>query len=228
MHFPDSENALLWNLIYPLAQPTLQLVDLLCIRPLWGTAWTDPLPEDELQPFFWGYSIQGERMPNLDDVLNTVDSSGPQTEIDLLLLGKKNLIVVEAKNMSLLGRCSRYAKGRCPEIHEVDESGESTCRYWEVEAARFEPVLDFGGRPQPGDGSPACNRHYQLGRTLLVGWSLAQLVQRTFHLWLLLPRGNWPSLERTWLDFVERVRDDRLWRRMRVMAWEDIRSYSTH
>jgi len=32
---PTSENALLWNVIYSLAQPTISLIDFLNIRPLW-------------------------------------------------------------------------------------------------------------------------------------------------------------------------------------------------
>lgn len=227
VRYPDSENALLWNLIYPLAQPTLNLADLLRIRPLWGTAWPDSIPEDDLWPYFWGYSVAGERMPFLDQVLDMVDSNGPQTEIDLLLLGRDNLVVVEVKNLSRLGRCSRYSKRRCPEIHEQDQAVRAACRYWEVEQARFDCLLDFGERPESGENSPPCNRHYQLGRTMLVGWKLAQQMQLDFHLWFVLPRTNWASLERTWLDFTDRVRDDLLWRRLRVMAWEDIRSSST-
>lgn len=224
LYYPDSENALLWNLIYPLAQPTLKLDNLLRIRPLWGTAWVDSVPRDDLLPYFWGYRVTGDRMPHLDEVLHMVDSSGPRTEIDLLLLGSSNLVVVEAKHLSHLGRCSRYAKRRCPEIHELGEAGELACRYWDVEGARFDAVLDFGERPEVDDRSPPCNRHYQLGRTMLIGWQLSQLAGLDFHLWLVLPRAKWGSLERDWLDFSERVREDHLWRKLRVIAWEDIKS----
>jgi hypothetical protein len=218
----SSENALLWNLIYPLAQPNVALGDLLALRPLWGTHKSNGGETDGLKPYFWGYAIDGERLVELDPVLLALDSTGPRTEVDLFLVGQKNLILVEAKNQSGLGRCSRYSQGRCPEIHSHQDSEERSCQYWDVSNTSFESELHFGPRPEEGQGPPACYRHYQLARTLLVGKTLATRMGLLFHLWLVLPKANWPSIEPTWLDFVDRVRRDDLWRRMRVLSWDDV------
>ncbi len=221
LHSPQSENALVWNLIYPLAEPTISFKQLMRIRPLWGVVMQPDL-DDALRPYFWGFDVQGERLPGLDDVLTVVNGQGPQTEVDLFLVGKTTLIVVEAKHLSALGRCSRYSSGRCPEIH-FDTSGlEAECRYWSLADATFSVELDFGERPEPEGDSPPCDRHYQLARTLLVGRRLSQVLGKELHLWMMIPRTHWRSLERTWLDFTERIRDDGLWRRMRVLAWEDV------
>jgi len=59
---PASENALLWNLIYPLARPSLSLARLLGLPPMWGTPALER-EEDALQPFFWGHALSGERLP---------------------------------------------------------------------------------------------------------------------------------------------------------------------
>jgi hypothetical protein len=218
----SSENALLWNLIYPLAQPNIALDTLLDLRPLWGTHTRNGGENDELTPYFWGYAIDGERLAELDQVLLAIDGAGPRTEVDLFLVGQKNLILVEAKNRSGLGRCSRYAQGRCPEIHARQDAEESGCQYWDVSNARFDSELHFGPRPEEGQSPPACYRHYQLARTLLVGKTLAARMGLLCHLWLILPQAKWPSIETTWLDFADRVRRDDLWRRMRVLRWEDI------
>src|SRR3990170_2940375 len=107
MALPGSENALLWNLVYPLAQPTVQLVDLLGVRPLWGTTLSVEEFADELKPYFWGYSSEGERLRGLDSVLERVDGRGPRTEVDLYLRGVNHLVMAEAKHMAAPGRCSR-------------------------------------------------------------------------------------------------------------------------
>ena len=83
-------------------------------------------------------------------------------------------------------------------------------------------LLDLGGRPAPESTSPPCNQHYQLARTLLAGSALAREMNLELHMWLVTTRRGWRSLERTWLDFVGRVRDDRLWRNLRVLTWEDL------
>jgi hypothetical protein len=59
---PTSENALLWNVIYPLAQPTIALTDLLNIRPLWGNPNEGNTTDDALIPYYWGYDVDGERL----------------------------------------------------------------------------------------------------------------------------------------------------------------------
>jgi hypothetical protein len=218
---PRSENALVWNLIYPLAQPTISFRSLMRIRPLWGMVMQPDL-DDVLRPYFWGFDVLGDRLPGLDDVLMTVDGEGPRTEVDLFLVGKTTLIVVEAKHLSALGRCSRFAHGRCPEIHSDSSDLEAECRYWSLTDADFSVELDFGERPQPEGDSPSCDRHYQLARTLLVGRRLSQMLEKELCLWMMIPRTHWRSLEKTWLDFTERIRDDELWRRMRVLAWEDV------
>jgi hypothetical protein len=189
------------------------------IIPLWGTP-DFSVPEDFLDPFFWGYNINGDRLPHLDQILDEIDGPGNQTEVDLFLLGNTTLILIEAKHRSGLGRCSRYATGRCPEIHST---GDDVCRYWEEGEQRFDRLINFGDRPDIESESPPCDRHYQLGRTLLVGERLARRLHRDFQLWMIVPRGRWRSIEKPWLDFVNRFNDDQHWRRSRVLGWEDVR-----
>jgi hypothetical protein len=219
-----SENALLWNLVYPLARPTIPLDHLIRIRPLWGTALPVDEFRDQLVPYFWGYGTDGERLRGLDDVLDSVDGSGPRTEVDLFLRGSEHLVVAEVKNLAIPGRCARYAGGRCPEIHRDQGDLQSACRYWDVDGARFDDALDFGEKPVPGVEAPPCDRHYQLSRTLLVGLGLAGKLGLALHMWLIAPAGSWPGLERGWLDFAGRVRDESIWRQLRVLAWEEIRA----
>ena len=69
---PRSENALVWNLVYPLARPTLSFSHLMGLKPLWGTPGL-AVPEDDLQPYFWGYGIAGNRLEPLVEVLEEVD-----------------------------------------------------------------------------------------------------------------------------------------------------------
>jgi hypothetical protein len=220
-HTPRSENALVWNLIYPLAQPALSFKQLTQIRPLWGAVGQSDA-DDALRPYFWGFDVRGKRLPGLDGVLERIDGEGLRTEVDLFLLGQTKLIAVEAKHLSAPGRCSRYAAGRCPEIHSDLSTSETACRYWELPQASFSAELDLGERPQSGQDAPPCERHYQLARTLLVGRELSRRLDRELSIWMMIPRKHWRSLEKTWLDFTERVRDDALWRRMRVVAWEDV------
>lgn len=214
----NSESTLLWNLIYPIAQPSISLRALLSLRPLWGSRLE--LADDSLVPFYWGFDVLGQRLTCLNEVLALVDGEGPQTAVDLFLVGTHQLILVEAKRAGSMGRCHRYLAGRCPEIHG---NGDQGCRYWEIEAARFSVSLDFGHKPIPAALSPICNRHYQLARTLIVGEKLAERLRRQLHLWLFVPRSRWPELERNWVSFSDRVKDDGMWGRLRVLAWEEIR-----
>jgi hypothetical protein len=218
---PASENALVWNLIYPLAQPNIPIQQMLTLRPLWGIP-SMPPDEDSLKPYFWGYAISGQHLPGLDSVLQFVNGPGPQTEVDLFLVGEDNLVLVEAKNRSGLGHCSRYQRGRCPEVHTMDDESTQPCRYWEAPEARFNDILDLEPRPIQDGPMPACSTHYQLARTLLVGRELARRTQKALHIWMILPRKRWGAIQRTWLDFCDRLREDSLWRRMRVLAWEDV------
>jgi hypothetical protein len=41
---------------------------------------------------------------------------------------------------------------------------------------------------------------------------------------MVIPQASWTKLEPVWLDFADRVRDEDLWRRLRVLAWEDLLS----
>jgi hypothetical protein len=156
--------------------------------------------------------------------LRKIDGKGPFTEVDLFLRGEHILIAVEAKHFGGLGRCARFGCERCPEVHENGEN--DPCRYWEVGEQKFQNLIDFGDRPTLEDPSPPCNQHYQLARTMLVGHALAKELRLNFGLWLLVTRTRWRSSEKDWLDFVKRIRDDELWRRMRVIAWEDLRQLS--
>lgn len=215
---PGSENALLWNLIYPLARPHLSLQALLALPPLWGTRLSRS--EDLLRPYFWGYDISGKPLAGLAEAVEEVDGPGRGTEPDLVLLGERTLVIAEVKHTASPGRCGRYQRGRCPEIHGPSEPA---CRYWEVGTARFDALMDFGPRPSPeAQRPPPCARHYQLGRTLLLGGRLAERKGLELHLWLILPEARWRALERAWLDFVDRIRDPGLWRRCRVLAWEAV------
>lgn len=219
---PASENALVWNLLYPLARPHISLAALLALRPLWGTASIEQEP-DSLRPYFWGFDIEGQRLPGLDHVLRRINGPGPRTEVDVFLVGERNLVLVEAKNRSSLGRCSRYQKGRCPELQPGEREERQACRYWEAPQARFSDILEIGPRPVHEGPAPACSMHYQLARTLLVGRELAKIDGKVLHCWMIVPRSRWGSLQRTWQDFCDRVGDDALWRRLRVLAWEDVR-----
>jgi hypothetical protein len=225
-HSTRSENALLWNLIYPRAQPSLSLKALLELDALWGTQSLAFEGDDQLIPYYWGYSLDGSSLEKLEEVLGAIDGPGPKTEIDLLLLGDRYLFAVEGKHTSGFGRCARYQSHRCPEVHRT-ESDEQVCRYWEPGVARFSEVLEFGDRPTPGSEKVPCNIHYQLGRTYLIGRELAKKLDRDFALWVFLPKKRWRATELGWIDFVERVRDDKAWNWMRVLAWEQIRSLPT-
>ena len=220
---PHSENALLWNTFYPQPGGSIRLEALLAIKPLWGTRLDAP-SEEPREPYFWGFNAGGQALPGLEQTLDEVDGPGPRTEIDLLLLGASSLTVVEAKNLSTLGRCGRHQRRVCPEVNLSADRWLEQCRYWEVPAARFDQLLDLGPRPAPGTPVPPCARHYQLARTLLVGDALARRQARRLHILVLLPRARWRAIERTWLDFAERVRDPDLWRRLHVLAWEDLQS----
>jgi hypothetical protein len=217
---PHSENARLWNSFYPRPGDALRLSSLSDVKPLWGSG-AGTFTDESLEPHFWGFSVAGEPLPGLEQVLDEVDGPGPRTEIDLVLLGRSNLIVIEAKNLSTLGRCGRHQRRVCPEVHVSADHWLDHCRYWDVPAARFDRLLDLGPRPGPGVPAPACARHYQLARTLVVGDALARRQALRLHVWVLLPHERWPTHERTWLDFAERVRDGELWRRLRVVAWDD-------
>lgn len=216
-----SENALVWNMVYPRARPALSLREWLAVPALWGTARLEA-GEDELLPHFWGYSVDGRRLQGLGECLDRLDGPGPQTEVDLFLLGSANLVLVEAKHLTSAGRCRRYANRRCPEVHPETVGTGEACRYWDNPGAQFSTALDFGARPEPGGKVPPCSRHYQLARTLMLGRLLAEGLSRILHLWLIMPRQRWPILQTTWLDFAERVRDPQQWRRLRVLGWEDV------
>jgi hypothetical protein len=216
-----SENALLWNTVYKLSKPAISLHKLLGITPVWGTQARKEEPDDQLIPYYWGFGVDGARMEGLDEALLAVDGSGPATEVDLFLLGEKHLIAVEAKHTSGFGRCSRYQQGRCPEIHP-ERAVERSCRYWDEGVAQFSQALRIGERPAGDMDTPPCSRHYQLSRTLLLGRQLAHYHQRTFSMWLIVSKTGWRSLELDWLDFTDRVRDSEVWRRLRVITWEQL------
>jgi hypothetical protein len=218
---PHSENARLWNSFHPRPGVPLNLTSLLAIRPLWGQP-GGLADEEALEPFFWGYSAAGEALPGLDAALDETDGPTARTEVDLVLLGSSHLIVMEAKNLSTLGRCGRYQRRVCPEVHRSADHWMDCCRYWDVPEARFDRLLDFGARPGPGAFQPPCARHYQLARTLLLGEALARRRSLRLQMWALVPASRWSALEGPWLDFVDRVRDPDLWRRLRVVAWDDL------
>ena len=217
----NSENARLWNTFYPRPGFELRLADLLSVTPLWGSLAEDPL-NDRMQPYFWGFHPNGQRLEGLADALEEIDGTGPRTEIDLILRGDANVVVIEAKNLSTLGRCGRFQRRVCPEVQVTAERWLERCRYWDEDGARFDAFLDFGPRPGPGAPPPHCARHYEMARTLLVGQALARRHAARLHVWVILPKGRWPAIERTWLDFADRIHDPERWRRLRVVAWDDL------
>jgi len=224
---PRSENALLWNLIYPLCQPSVDLSKLLSIRPLWGTRQPAERLQDALVPYFWGFGVDGCRLEGLEEALMRVDGPGPKTEIDLIFLGRRHLLAIETKHTGGLGVCGRYQRGRCPEAHAAQEDPSERCRYWSEPGAKFAEDLALEPRPEPDGPRPACFRHYQMARTLKVTLALAEILDLQPWIWLILPRSRWRSLEKQWLDFSERVRDPALWRRLRVLDWEALQALNS-
>lgn len=218
---PTSENALVWNALYPRLWPGRRLGELMQFRPLWGTPEVH-FQDEVVRPYFWGYAVDGERLPGLDDSLEAVDGPGPKTEVDLFLLGESQLVLIEAKHTSQFGRCRRFAAGRCPLAQPSPDPAMDACRYWDVAGARFDQDLHIL-LPQAGEPRPECHRHYQLARTLRVGRQLAGSSGRSLHLWLLAPQTAWPrGLRSDWLDFADKVTDPDLWRRLRVLSWETL------
>jgi hypothetical protein len=221
MQRPDSESALVWHSFYPFAHTGLSFRSWSSIRPLWGSPLA-PADDDRLVPYFWGLRVDGTPLEGLGEAAQAVAGRDDRLEVDLLLAGERNLIAVEAKTDAEPGRCGRHEAARCPEIH----GGLEPCRYWEGEA-KFSELLEFGPRPdRTAEERPPCARHYQLGRTLMMVERLGRASGWQPHLCLLLPRRRWPALRALWLDFAERVRDDELWRRLRVVAWEDLAGLS--
>jgi hypothetical protein len=218
MRSGESEGSLLWNLIYPRAQPTISLRRLLQTRPLWGSPAEHV--DDDLKPYYWGLSAEGERLPSFKESLTAVAGRGDLLEIDLLLVGRTHVVVVEAKHGAAPGTCSRYQAGRCPEIHGTSAG---PCLYWEGDPAPFASTLSFGPRPIAGGDRPPCADHYQLARCLLLARELAGRLGLIPHLWLVIPSARWREVQPLWLDFAERVTEETDWRRLRVLPWEAIR-----
>ena len=219
MQLPDSESALLWNLIYQRAQPTLAAEELLSLPPLWGSR-VDPI-FDDLLPYYWGFSQMGARMPRLDHVLDMVDGPGPKTEVDLFLLGESGACAYRGKaHGRMWGGAVGTAQENVPRFtmnprRLVADIGHRRNRC-------FPTCSISGSSPSEMIRHRCANRHYQLGRTALVGSELAKELNRRLHLWLILPRSRWRYLRRDWIDFSDRIGNDSLWRRLRVLAWEDV------
>jgi hypothetical protein len=219
-----SENALVWNLFYPITRTPIDLGKLLDLPVLWGTQTLPEVHSDSMEPYFWGFGVDGSRLSGLAETLDLIDGGGLQTEIDLILVGSHNLIAVEAKRGARPGRCQRYQASRCPEIHPMN-TVEIGCRYWHEEPALFSAHLRFGQPPKEGQTEPPpCHRHYQLARTLLIGRTLADRLGLQFHLWMVIPARRWRGIRSDWVDFTERIDDSQLWRRLRVIAWREIQN----
>ncbi len=213
-----SECAALWNAFYPFAHSGLPLRAWLSLPRLWGSG-GEVGEGDLLIPCFWGMFADGRPLPGLAEVTSAIAGREDRLEVDLFLVGRRHLIAVEAKVDGAPGRCRRYDSGRCPEVHGADAG----CRYWENGPSSFDQALDFGDRPiRDQEEQPRCAIHYQLARTLLAVERLAMLKNLVPHLALLIPRRRWPALRAGWQDFAERVREEEQWKRLRVVAWEDL------
>jgi hypothetical protein len=212
-----SEAALLWESFYPFAHGGLPLSAWSRLRPLWGSM-TSPATDDSLVPYFWGRRVDGAPLSGAAEAAEAVAGREDRLEVDLFLVGERTLIAVEAKVAAEPGRCGRYEAGRCPEVH----GGDAPCRYWQG-GVLFSEALDFGLRPAPEtEVRPPCAEHYQLARTLLMACELGRRLGLEPYVCLIVPRRGWPAQQRVWLDFAERVRDEEQWRRLRVLAWEDL------
>lgn len=219
MRRPGSESAAIWNAFYAFAHTGIEARAWYGLPRLWGTAVVVP-QDDRLTPYFWGLDVEGRPLEGLARSIEEIAGREDRLEVDLILKGANHLIAVEAKVDAEPGRCGRYLSGRCPEVHQVG----SPCGYWEPGPGRFDAHLDFGLRPIADmEEGPACSEHYQLGRTLLLVERLARQTGAAGSVCLLIPRRRWAAIRTTWLDFVDRVRDDGLWRRLRVLAWEDLK-----
>lgn len=214
-----SESAAVWNAFYPFASRGLSAQAWFEVPRRWGSM-LPPIEDDTLTPFFWGWNVQGEPLPGLAEAAESIAGRQDRLEVDLFLRGARTLVAIEAKVGAAPGRCGRYDGGRCPEVHGAG----GACRYWEDGPQRFAEAMDFGQRPGPGEESPPCAIHYQLARTLLLVQRLAAADHQVPYLCLLVPGRQWSSLMASWLDFAGRVRDEAMWRRLRVLAWEDLKS----
>lgn len=218
MRRPGSESAAIWNAFYPFAHSGVDGREWHELPRLWGTDAFDR-QDDRLTPFFWGLDVEGLPLDGLAEANEAIAGREDRLEVDLILRGEAHLIAIEAKVDAGPGRCGRYHSGRCPEVHAT----EGACRYWEPGPAAFDPRLEFGSRPVADQlEAPACSLHYQLARSLLLVERLGESQGVLPYLCLLIPRRRWASIRPAWLDFADRVRDEAVWRRMRVLAWEDL------
>ena len=86
----------------------------------------------------WGYEIWEDGAAvwePLREVLSAVENyrdgkpEGQKTEPDVIVVSGRSLVVAECKRRSVLGRCSRFADERCPEIH-IARRKRPYCQYW--------------------------------------------------------------------------------------------------
>ncbi len=220
---PHSENARLWNTFYPRPGDGLRLEQLLSITPLWGSA-PDAGNADRLEPYFWGVHPSGRELEGLSEALDEVDGPGPRTEIDLLLRGTSNLVVIEARTSArsagaggISARCAPRSISR--RSTGSTAAGTGRClRPGSIVCSISGPDQVPVRRPRRARGTISWHAPSWWG----MRWR--GRTQLRLHVWVLVPRNRWPALERTWLDFVEGVRDPDLWRRLRVVAWDQVRS----
>ena len=112
-----------------------------------------------LELYFWGYSIQ-ESPHGAEQDPRAAGRSGPQTEVDLFLLGSETLGAGGGRSTAARRDAARGTRGAMPGVHTDNVPPGGTCRYWELEGlgssgsstsapVRRQAVTDRRARPLP-------------------------------------------------------------------------------
>ena len=148
----------------------------------------------------WGYEIREDGAAvwePLREVLSAVENyrdgkpEGQKTEPDVIVVSGRFLVVAECKRRSVLGRCSRFADERCPEIH-IARRKRPYCQYW---TCGLQELVTFS-KPVPATSAPDCNQYYQLLRNYLIGDRLAAVLGLPLHL-IVVKAANSPHFAET-------------------------------
>lgn len=220
------EDVRTWNTIYGRWALRSRLADLGLVQSLDGAP--PATISGAIAPYFWGFHPGGGRLGGLDETLAAMENyrdgrgEGQKTEFDVLLVGREDLVCIEAKNEAEFGRCSRYDGKECPELHLTGRKRDY-CQYWHADRpASIPDLLTFGDRPTaaPDAAEPLCARHYQLMRNLVVGQALADRLCLRLHAWAVIQAGSWNHCGGRWSEFKASVRNLELHARLRIVTWE--------